>query len=137
MAGRVSGQLSWTGTAQASAADDAWQISLASNLAGIESRLPEPFDKPRARALPVSAQMRVDAKGIHDFVVDGRDLAIRGLVENGVTTARFEVQGVAGELRRAGDADERQLKFERLDLKRAPAVLAVAGALLPAEARFR
>jgi uncharacterized protein YhdP len=131
VASRVSGQLTWTGSAQG--ANDDWQISLASNLSGIESRLPEPFDKNRARTLPVSAQMRIDAHGIHDFVVDGRDLSIRGLVENGVTTARFDVQGVAGELRRTDDADEPRLKFERLELKRAPAVLAVAGALLPAQ----
>ena len=63
--------------------------------------MPEPFDKIRTRPLPVSAQLRVDANGIHDFVVDGRDLSIRGLVENGTTTARFDVQGVKGELRRA------------------------------------
>ena len=56
-ASRVNGQLSWTGTAQRSmtASRDAWQISLASTLAGVESRLPEPFAKPAARALPVSA----------------------------------------------------------------------------------
>ena len=65
-------------------------------------------------------------------LVDGRDLSIRGLVENGVTTARFDLQGVKGELRRAENADEPRLKFESLELKRAPAVLAVAGALLPA-----
>ena len=125
VASRVSGQLAWTGSAQG--AHDNWQISLATNLAGIESRLPEPFDKARARTLPVSAQMRIDANGIRDFVVDGRDLSIHGLVENGVTTARFDVQGVGGELRRAENADEARLTFERLDLKRAPAVLAVAG----------
>ena len=54
------------------------------------------------------------------------------LVENGVTTAHFEVQGVAGSCAAGRDADEPHLQFERLDLKRAPAVLAVAGALLPA-----
>ena len=134
VANRVSGQLAWTGSVQG--AHDDWHISLASNLAGIESRLPEPFDKSRARTLPVSAQMRVDAHGIHDFVVDGRDLSIRGVVENGITTARFGVQGVNGELRRADNADEAQLKFERLELKRAPAVLAVAGALLPARSEL-
>jgi hypothetical protein len=135
VADRVNGQLSWTGTAQHPASGDdkgdVWQLSLASNLTGIESRLPEPFDKSRARVLPVSAQLRVDGKGIRDFVVDGRDLAVRGLTENGTTTARFEVQGVAGELRHVVN-DAAQLKFERLDLKRAPAVLAAAGAMLPA-----
>jgi len=130
VASRVSGQLTWTGSALSG--DDGWRISLASNLAGVESRLPEPFDKIRTRSLPVSAQLRVDANGIHDFVVDGRDLSIRGLVENGITTARFDVQGVKGELRRAENSDDPRLKFERLELKRAPVVLAVAGALLPA-----
>jgi hypothetical protein len=129
VASRVSGQLTWTGSAQG--AHDDWHISLASNLAGVESRLPEPFDKSRTRMLPVSAQMRVDAKGIREFLVDGRDLSIRGLVENGIATARFDVQGVNGELRRAENSDEPRLKFESLELKRAPAVLAVAGALLP------
>jgi len=76
--------------------------------------------------------MRVDANGIHDFVVDGHDLSIRGVVENGIATARFDVQGVNGELRRADNGDAPRLKFERLELRRAPAVLAVAGALLPA-----
>ena len=133
VASRVSGQLSWNGTAQRLAANgkDGWQLTLASNLAGIESRLPEPFDKARTGALPVSAQLRVDADGIHDFTVDGRDLAIRGQVENGVTTARFDVLGVEGELRRASATAELQLTFERLDLKRAPVVLGVAGSLLP------
>jgi hypothetical protein len=135
VASRVNGQLSWVGTAQriAGSDNDAWQLALTSNLAGIESRLPEPFDKARARLLPVSAQMRVDTNGIHDFSVDGRELAIQGLIENGVTTARFDLQGVAGELRRTGNSGEPRLRFERLDLRRAPAVLAVAGALMPAD----
>jgi hypothetical protein len=134
-ASRVNGQLSWTGTAQRIAGNDkdGWQLAFTSNLAGIESRLPEPFDKARARLLPVNAQLRVDANGIRDFSVDGRDLAISGLIESGTTTARFELHGVAGELRRAGNTGEPQLRFERLDLKRAPAVLAVAGALMPAD----
>ena len=57
----------------------------------------------RARALPVNAQLRVDVDGIQDF--SSRVAAIvkiRGAFENGVTTARFEVQGVTGELRRDG-----------------------------------
>ena len=135
VASRVNGQISWTGTAQRVGAGDTdgWQLALASNLSGIESRLPAPFDKARARALPVNAQIRVDAGGIRDFSVDGRDLAIRGQIENGASSARFELQGVAGELRLAGPAAEPRLQFERLDLKRAPAILAVAGAMLPAD----
>ncbi|HEV7610076.1 MAG TPA: DUF3971 domain-containing protein [Steroidobacteraceae bacterium] len=132
----VNGQLSWTGSAQLVAAagegNDGWQLEFASTLAGIESRLPEPFDKIRPRQLPISAQLRVDADGIHEFVIDGRELAIRGAIDGGVTKARFEVQGVAGELRRTADAAP-QLHFQRLDLKRAPAVLAAVGSLLPAD----
>lgn len=129
--GRINGQLSWTGSAQRQA--DGWQLALASNLAGVESRLPEPFAKSRARALPVSAQLRIDAKGVREFTVDGRDLAIQGVIVNGVTTADFKMQGVAGEWRRTAADDVAQLKFERLDLKRAPTVLASAGAMLPAD----
>jgi hypothetical protein len=135
-AGLVNGQLSWTGSAQLVTAlgegDDAWQLEFASSLAGIESRLPEPFAKIRARQIPVSAQLRVDAHGIREFVIDGRELAIRGAVDGGITKARFELQGVAGELRRTADATP-QLHFQRLDLKRAPAVFAAAGSLLPAD----
>ena len=65
-------------------------------------------------------------------IVAGRDMTMRGAVENGITTARFEVQGVTGELRRAGNSAEPHLKIERLDLRRAPAVLAAAAAMLPA-----
>ncbi len=55
---------------------------------------PSPSTKPAARALPVSAQLRVDANGIQDFQVEsGRDLSIHGVVENGITTARFERAG--------------------------------------------
>ncbi len=136
VANRVSGRVSWTGSAQRSLAGEnsgTWQISLASNLAGVESGLPAPFDKVRARTLPVSAQLRVDTRGIQDFIVDGRDFAIRGVVDSGLTSARFEVQGVAGELRRVDGRDDPRVQFERLDLKRAPAVLAVAAALLPAD----
>jgi hypothetical protein len=138
VAGRVNGQVSWTGTAQRIAgSDDGWQLALSSSLAGLESRLPEPFDKPRARTMPVNAQMRVDANGIHDFSVDGHEVAIRGLTDGGVTTARFELQGVAGELRRTGNSGDPRLRFERLEVKRAPAVLAVAGALLPADGEIQ
>jgi uncharacterized protein YhdP len=132
----VNGQVSWTGSAQLLAAAgettaDAWQLELSSNLAGIESRLSPPFDKIRARSLPVSARIRVDNAGIREFVVDGRELAIRGVVDDGVTSAHFEVQGVTGELRRVA-TDAPQLKIQRLDLRRAPAVLVAAGSVLPA-----
>jgi len=130
-ASRVDGEISWTGTAQRLV--DAWKVSLASALTGVESRLPAPFDKPGARALPVSAELRVDANGIREFDIGaGRDMTMRGSVENGITTAHFEVQGVTGELRRAGNSSEPHLQIERLDMSRAPTVLAAAAAMLPA-----
>jgi uncharacterized protein YhdP len=137
IASRVNGQLSWSGSMQRLPAADSrrngeWQLSLASNLAGVESHLPEPFEKIRSRALPVTAQARVDDQGIHDFEIESRDLAIRGQMSPGNITASFEVQGVTGELRRTDDAGaEPRLKFKQLDLKRAPAVLAVASVVLP------
>jgi hypothetical protein len=131
VADRVDGQLAWNGSAQRLAGNDAWQIALASNLGGLESRLPAPFDKLRARALPVSAQLRVDANGVREFEIDGERVKVRGQVDGRVTAADFEVQGVAGSLRRAANADP-QLDIDMIELKRAPALLAVAGALLPA-----
>lgn len=133
-ASRVSGELSWTGTAQRldGVSNDAWKVSLASTLTGVESRLPSPFDKPVARALPVSAQLRVDADGIREFEIGaGRDMSMRGAIENGTLTARFEVQGVTGELHRAGNSSEPRLQIERLDMRRSPTVLAAAAAMLP------
>jgi hypothetical protein len=129
---KVSGQFAWTGTAQPANDAGAWQVSLTSTLAGVESRLPQPFDKIRARNLPVSAELRVAADGIREFSIDGRELEVRGEVRAGVTTARFEVRGVAGELHRgAGRGADPQLRIAALELAHAPAVLAVSGALLP------
>jgi len=134
VAGRVNGQVSWTGTAQRlddGQASDAWQLSLASTLTGVESRLPEPFDKSAARALPVSAQLRVDVDGIQDFQLEsGRDVKIRGAFENRIVTASFDVHGVAGELRREGNASPK-IRIEQLDMRRSPSVLAAAAAMLP------
>ena len=130
-ANRVDGELAWTGTLQR--LQDTWKISLASTLAGVESRLPAPFNKPAARAMPVSAQLRVDARGIQDFeVAGGRDVMLRGAIENGITTARFELQGVTGELRRVGNSSEPHLQIEKLDMRRSATVLAAAAAMLPA-----
>jgi hypothetical protein len=135
-ASRIGGQLSWSGSMQRLAEEDAarnddWQLSLASNLAGVESRMPDPFDKARSRQFPVTAQLRLDADGIHDFTIEGRELSVRGQLVDGAILARFDVQGVAGELRRAAEAGaEPRVQFEQLDMKRAPAVLAAAGVLL-------
>ena len=132
VAERVSGQLAWTGSAQRMAGNDAWQITLASNLNGIESRLPEPFDKSRMRQLPVSAQLRIDAGGVREFEIDSDRLKVNGQVDGGAVAAHFEVQGLAGDLRRAAaPGADPQLGVDKLDLKRAPALLAVASALLP------
>jgi hypothetical protein len=78
-----------------------WQLSLSSSLGGLESRLPEPFDKARARAVPVKADLIVSSE-VQDFVVEsGRGNQIRGQVLAGVTSAHFDVQGISGELRRS------------------------------------
>jgi uncharacterized protein YhdP len=130
----VDGEMSWTGTAQRLDDPQAeiWKLTLASNFAGVESRLPAPFDKPSARAFPVTAQLRVDASGIRNFEVGaGRDVSLRGSVENGNTTAHFEWQGVSGDLRRAGNASEPRVQIERLDMRRSPTVFAAAAAMLP------
>jgi Protein of unknown function len=135
VAQRVSGQFAWTGSAQANTGDGLWKVSFASNLSGVESRLPAPFDKARARAVPVDAQLAISRDGIREFAVaSSRGLDIRGQLAAGVTTAHFEVQGVSGELRRsAKNATESHLTIKQLDLARAPQVLAAADALLPGD----
>jgi uncharacterized protein YhdP len=131
-AGRVGGQFAWNGTAQPGAEDGTWQVTLGSSLAGVESRLPPPFDKVAARNLPVSAELRIGRDGIREFDIDGRDLSVRGQVRAGATHAHFEVQGVSGELHRPAERDANPtLQVESLDFARAPAVLAASGALLP------
>jgi hypothetical protein len=59
---RVNGQFRVDRTAQPGA-NDGWQLSLSSNLAGLESRLPEPFDKTRARTLPIKAELGISRAG--------------------------------------------------------------------------
>jgi len=134
---RVNGQFAWNGSADYQPANRTWQLSVASNLAGIESRLPEPFDKPRARSMPVSAQLSLAPEGVRDFVVDGgHALEIRGEVRGGVTTARFDVQGVSGVLRRDGHRGDPVLKIDELDLRRVPLLLAATGTMLPVDAEL-
>jgi uncharacterized protein YhdP len=127
----VNGQLAWSGELRRrDGGEDSWQLTLGTNLAGVESRLPEPFDKTRARQIAMNAQLRFDARGIQEFEIgSGRD-AIRGRVHDGVTEARFDVQGVTGSLR-AGAVAQPRVAIDRLDLRRAAAVLAAAGAMLP------
>jgi hypothetical protein len=131
---QVSGRLAWSGLLQrrAEAAGGAWQATISGNLAGVESRLPEPFDKLRARQVPVSAALRFDERGIHEFeIASGRDV-VRGRVDEGVTTARFDVRGISGEWRGADAAAVPRISIDRLDARRTPVVLAAAAALLPA-----
>lgn len=130
----VSGQLAWSGTALRTAAAAPWQLSLTSNLVGLQSDLPEPFDKPRARALPLSAELKLDAVGVREFELGGRDFSLRGQIDDGTTQARFEILGVAGEVRRGADPDATaEVALERLDTRRAPAILLAAAVLLPAK----
>ena len=87
---RVGGQVTWNGTASRPSTNAPWQLSFDSNLAGLESDLPEPFDKAKGRALPISGELRFDADGVREFVVDGKDFAIRGDVQAGALHARFD-----------------------------------------------
>jgi hypothetical protein len=129
---RVAGQLTWNGSALRSSVSAPWQLSLASNLVGLESDLPEPFDKLKARALPLTAELRLDADGVRNFVVDGNDFAIRGEMEATATRVHFALPGVEGDLKRGADAGAgAEITIDRLETKRAPAALAAAAALLP------
>ena len=132
---RVNGRFAWTGSLQRNPEDDLWQLSLSSSLGGLESRLPEPFDKVRGRAVPTKVDFVISHEGVREFVVEsGRGIEIRGQVLAGVTSAHFDVQGISGDLRRpARDEDASTLRLEELPLERAPQVLAAAAALLPAE----
>ncbi len=133
----VRGQLAWNGSALKPAANAPWQLSLSSNLVGLESVLSEPFDKPRSRALPLTAELQLDASGVRDFTLDGRDFSLRGQMQEGATHAHFEILGMAGELRRGADRKAKtEVAVERLDTQRAPAVLAAAAAMLPPEAEL-
>lgn len=124
----VNGKLAWSGTLNRDA--DSWRITLDGNLAGIESRLPAPFDKARSRQLPLRAELLVDAEGLREFeVTSGRD-SIVGRVEGGATHARFQLRGVAGEFTDGGD-DASRLELARVELRQVPPVLAITGSLLP------
>ena len=129
---RVSGQLAWSGVAQRSNQGDAWQVSLNSNLAGVESRLPEPFAKPRARQVAVNAALRLEGSAIREFEIEGGRSKISGQVRPEALDARFEFAGVSGELRRPGaEGATPTVEIDRLPLAQAPALLALSGAVLP------
>ena len=104
VAQRVDGRLAWTGSAQPGSEGGLWRLSVSSDLDGVESRLPQPFDKARARAVPVEASLAISGEGIREFLVNGSQLAIRGQITEGATNATFEVQGISGELRRPAGA---------------------------------
>jgi hypothetical protein len=129
---RVDGRLAWTGSAQAGSEAGLWRLSVSSDLEGVESRLPQPFGKVRTRSVPVEAIFVISREGTREFQVNGSQLAVRGQVAEGITSATFEVQGISGELRRAaGAAANPELSIGQLELAQAPQVLAAAGALLP------
>ena len=128
----IGGQLAWSGSAVRATPDASWQLSLASNLVGVQSDLPEPFSKPKTRALPLSAELRLAADGISDFVVEGRSFSIRGEMPGEALHAHFELPEISGDLRRAQRDVRSELAVDRLDTRRAPALLAVAAAMLPA-----
>jgi hypothetical protein len=132
---RVTGQLPWSGVAQLSGEDgDVWQVSLTSNLAGIESRLPAPFAKTRSRQVPVSAELRIEGSTIRAFEIEGARARVTAQVRPEAMNARFDIAGVSGELRRpAAEGAATTLGIDRLKLADAPALLALSGALLPAE----
>ena len=61
--------------------------------------------------------MRVDASGIRDFSVDGRDLAIRGQVDRRRHHRAFRCAGRGRRIAPRRPAPSRELQFERLDLE--------------------
>ena len=136
VASRVNGQLSWTGTAQRRRSGDTGRMAARAREQSLGSR------EPPARAVRQGARAGAAGQcadtcrcGRHPRFQSSTAVTSRsaGRSNNGASSARFELQGVAGELRLAGPAAEPRLQFERLDLKRAPAILAVAGAMLPAD----
>jgi uncharacterized protein YhdP len=131
---RIGGPVAWNGTAQRAATDAPWQLTLASNLVGVESNLPAPFDKPRSRSLPINAELHLDADGVRDFVLSGKEFTIRGALHAGALRAHFELPDVEGDLRRGADpAAKTEIAIDRLETTRATPALAVASALLPPE----
>ncbi len=132
-ANRVTGQLAWNGVAQPMSQGDGWQVTLNSNLAGVESRLPEPFAKPRTRQVAVSADLRIADSAIRDFEIESGRSRVTGQVRPDVLNARFEIAGVKGELRRPTAEGARPVvEIDRLSLEDAPALLAMSDAVLPA-----
>jgi hypothetical protein len=129
----VEGQLGWNGTL--SREQDSWLLTMNSHLGGIESRLPEPLGKTRVRQLPVRAELRLGQPGVREFTITSARDVVRGHVEDGVTIADFEVQGIAGEWRAAPhSAGNASLVLEQIELRRTPVVLAAVGSLLPIDA---
>jgi uncharacterized protein YhdP len=128
VSGLVSGRFAWAG--QLRKVGDGWELSVDSSLSGLESRLPAPFSKARARPLSLRANVKLGEAGIREFdFASGRDV-LRGKVSAGDTAVDFDLHGVAGKwLSRDGRANAR-LDVERLELHQAAWVLGAAGASL-------
>jgi hypothetical protein len=135
---QVTGELQWNGAAEFSAADGIWNISLTSTLVGLTSELPKPFAKARSRQVPVNASLSVAPEGLRMFEIEGgRGFAVRGDLQQGRWLARFEVQGISGELRRVTrGAGDLELQIESLEVGDAPGILSAAGHFLPQHERL-
>jgi hypothetical protein len=129
---RLTGRVSWNGTAQRLAGRGDWQVTLHGDLAGLESNLPDPFAKPRNRSLPLAAELSIDGSGVRDFSLEsGTDISLRGQVRGGATSAHFELRGVRGDLRRVTGDSLTQINVARMELARLPSALAFAVAMVP------
>jgi hypothetical protein len=132
---QVAGQLSWTGSLLKDG--DRWRLAVNGNLAGVESRLPAPFAKSSARAVPLRAELDIGAQRIDAFQITSGADTIGGRHENGVLVTSFDVQGISGELRGAASAaSDARLTVDRLPLRRAPQVLGAVATLLPEDQRL-
>ena len=131
-------RVEWLGAAQ-SPTDDLWQISLSSNLGGLESRLPEPFDKARARAR--AGERRICASRAMAFAISWSRavaaLEMRGQRPGAASPPRTSTCRAWPENCGASRADgtTSELRLDELDARARAAVLAVAAALLPADGR--
>ena len=82
----------------------------------------------------MNAELRIEGSAIRNFEIEsGRELIVRGQAGAEATVARFELAGVTGELSRpAAEGSTTRINIDRLALERAPGLLAMSGAVLPA-----
>lgn len=130
----IDGRFSWTG--QLNEIDEGWQISLDTQLTGLESRLPAPFAKSRNRSLGIHASLRFDDSGVQAFELAAGGDSLRGRVAGDSTTVGFDLHGVTGEWVGGVNSSNARLALERLELRHAAWVLGAAGASLPDEAEL-